>query len=114
MILREDRSLLAITHLSQLVNLFTGIGGLIVPLIIWITQKEKVYGMDEHGKAIINFQISLLIYSLVCIPLLLLCGLGLVGLVIIGLATIIFPIINAIKVNNGETFHYPFSISIIK
>ena len=114
MILREDRNLLVVTHLCQLISLFTGVGGLIVPLVIWLTQKDQILGMDEHGKAIVNFQISLLIYSLVCIPLMLLCGLGILGLIIIGIIDIVLPIINAIRASNGEGPEYPLTLSLIQ
>ncbi|WP_372752633.1 DUF4870 domain-containing protein [Mariniflexile sp.] len=111
--MREDKQLLVITHLSQLITLATGFGSLILPLIIWITQKEKVYQMDEHGKNIINFQLSLIIYFIICIPLILLLGLGLLGFIVLGIISIIFPIINAIKTSNGETPKYPMSIKFI-
>ena len=113
-IMREDRQLLMLTHLSQLLDLVTGIGGFIVPLIIWLTQKDKVLGMDTHGKMILNFQISLFIYSILSIPLILLFGLGVFLLIGIGILAIVFPILNAIKVNNGEIPSYPLSIEIIK
>ena len=58
----ENRILLAATHLSQLLDFVTGLGGLIVPLVIWLTQKDKVIDMDENGRAIINFRISMIIY----------------------------------------------------
>ena len=112
--MREDKQLLMLTHLSQLLDLITGIGGFIVPLIIWLTQKDKVLGMDAHGKMIINFQISMFIYSIIAIPLMLLFGLGILMLIIIGLMVLIFPIINAIKVSNGEIPSYPLTIEILK
>jgi len=111
--MRNDRQLIVITHLSQLVTLVIGFGSLILPLILWMTNKEKVYEMNEHGKNILNFQISLIIYSLVCIPLILLLGLGLIGLIILAIISIIFPIINAIKASNGEVPKYPLSLNII-
>lgn len=112
--MREDRQLLIITHLSQLLDFITGIGGLIVPLILWILQKDKVVGMDVHGKMIINFQISILIYSIVSIPLIFLFGLGIFLLVGIGIIALVFPIINAIRVSNGETPDYPLTIQFLK
>jgi uncharacterized protein len=111
--MRQDRQLIVITHLSQLVTLVIGFGSLILPLILWMTNKEKVYEMDAHGKNILNFQISLLIYSLLCLPLILLLGLGILGLIILGIISIIFPIVNAIKASNGETPKYPLSLNII-
>lgn len=112
--MREDNQLLVITHLSQLLDLVTGIGGLIVPLILWATQKDRVAGMDLHGKMILNFQISLFIYCIICIPLIFLFGLGIFLLIIIGIIALVFPIINAIKVSNGEMPSYPFSIQFLK
>ncbi|MEO8934214.1 MAG: DUF4870 domain-containing protein [Xanthomarina sp.] len=111
--MRNDKQLIVITHLSQLLTAFTGFGGLIVPLILWATQKDKVLEMDEHGKRIINFQISLIIYAFLCIPAILLLGLGILGLLVLGLISLIFPIINAIKASNGESPKYPLSFNFI-
>jgi uncharacterized Tic20 family protein len=102
-----------LTHLSQLLDLVTGFGGFIVPLVIWISKKDEIYQMDEQGKGIINFQLSMFLYAMICVPLILLIGLGFLGLIAIGIICLVFPVINAIKVNNGETPHYPFSIRFI-
>ena len=56
--MREDRQTLMLAHLSQLLDLVTGFGGFIVPLVIWISKKDEIYDMDEQGKGIINFQLS--------------------------------------------------------
>ncbi|MGM5470273.1 DUF4870 domain-containing protein [Flavobacteriaceae bacterium LMO-SS05] len=111
--MRTDNQLLVITHLSQLLTFVTGFGGLIVPLILWLTQKEKVHEMDEQGKRIINFQLSIIIYAILCIPAILLLGLGILGLIVIGVISFVFPIINAIKASNGESPKYPLSLNFI-
>lgn len=112
--MREDKQLLMITHLSQLLDFITGIGGLIVPLILWILQKDKVAGMDTHGKMIINFQISILIYSIISIPLIFLFGIGIFFLIAIGIIALVFPILNAVRVSNGEMPDYPLTIQFLK
>lgn len=111
--MREDRTLIVITHLSQLITLLTGFGSLILPLILWLTQKEKVYQMDTHGKNIINFQLSLIVYCIICVPLILLFGLGILGFIALGIIAIVFPVVNAIKASNGETPKYPLSFNFI-
>lgn len=111
--MRQDNQLIVITHLSQLISLITGFGSLLLPLVLWLTQKEKVYKMNIHGKNILNFQLSLLLYFIICIPLILLFGLGLLGFIVLGIISIIFPIVNAIKASNGETPIYPLSINFI-
>lgn len=112
--MRQDNQLLVLTHISQLLNLITGLGGLIVPLIIWLSQKDKVAGMDFHGKMILNFQISIFIYSIVSIPLIFLFGLGIFMLIGIAIIAVVLPILNAIRVSNGEIPNYPLTIEFIK
>jgi len=111
--MKTNNQLLVITHLSQLLDLVTLVGGFLVPLLLWLTNRDKVYSMDEHGKAIINFRISMLIYLAICVPLVLFFGLGLLGFLIIGVLYFILPILNAIKASNGERPIYPFSLTII-
>lgn len=111
--MKQDNQLIVVTHLSQLITLVIGFGSLIVPLILWATQKEKVSNMDEHGKNIINFQLSLIVYFIVCIPLILLLGLGLLGFIALGIISIIFPVVNAIKASRGEIATYPLSFKFI-
>jgi len=96
-----------------LATLLTGFGGLIIPLILWLTQKENVYNMDEQGKRIINFQLSLIVYAIICIPLILFLGLGILGFIVLGIISVVFPIVNAIKSSNGELPTYPLSINFI-
>ncbi|WP_242086437.1 DUF4870 domain-containing protein [Aestuariivivens sediminis] len=111
--MREDNQLIVMTHLSQLITLLVGFGSLLLPLILWLTQKERVYQMDQHGKNIINFQLSLIVYCLICIPLILWFGLGLLGFIILGIISVVFPIVNAVKASKGEIPKYPLSLNFI-
>jgi uncharacterized Tic20 family protein len=111
--MKENRQLLVFTHLSQLLDFVTGIGGFIVPLLLWLVKKDEIFDMDRHGKAIINFRISMFLYLLICIPFVLLFGLGLLGFIVIGLFYIIFPIINAVRASNNQQPNYPLSIKFL-
>ncbi len=108
---RTDNQLLALTHVSQLLTYVTGFGGLIVPLVIWLTSKDSVKGMDEHGRSIINFQLTLLLWLVLSIPAILLLGLGLLGFLFVGIVGFILPIVNAVRAANGEA---PSLFSTIK
>lgn len=110
---RIDTQLLVITHLSQLLTYVTGFGGLIVPLIIWLTQKDKIHGMDEHGKAIVNFQLSMILIAIISIPGILLLGLGILMLILVGVLSFVLPIVNAVRANNGESPSYFMTIRFI-
>ena len=105
--MREDRQMLMLTHLSQLLNF-------IIPLVLWVITKDKIYEMNEHGKSILNFQLSMILYAIICVPAILLLGLGVLGLIAIAVSSLVFPIVNAIKANNGESPSYPFTIKFVK
>lgn len=111
--LRIDRPLLVITHLTQLLNYCTGFGGLIVPLILWLTSRDRVEGMDEHGKAAVNLQLSLLLYVFLSIPAILLLGLGILTLIGTALLGLVVPIVNAVRASNGEGPSYFMTIRFI-
>jgi len=110
---REDRNLLVVTHLSQYLDFVTGFGGLLVPLVIWLTTKDTVIGMNEHGKSVINFQLSLILYLIIGIPGILLFGLGILLLVFAGILSLVMPAINAIRASNGESPSYFGTIRFI-
>lgn len=112
-VLRKDNTLLAITHLTQLLHYVTGFGGFLVPLIIWLTSKNNVEGMDEHGKSIINLQLSMLLYIILSIPAILLLGLGILTLIGVGIIGFVLPIVNAVKAANGESPSYFLTIKFI-
>jgi hypothetical protein len=101
-------------HLSQLAG-FTVLPllGLIVPIIIWQIKKEQYPSIDEHGKAVVNWIISEIIYGAIGFMLLfVVIGFPILG--ILGILGLVFPIIGGIKANNGELWHYPMTINIIK
>ncbi len=52
-------------HLSALSQFIIPFGNFILPIVIWSSQKKESEFIDNHGKQVINFQLSLLLYYLV-------------------------------------------------
>jgi len=107
-------------HLSALAGCVVPIGHILGPLIIWQLKKNEFPSVDIHGKASLNFQITVTIavfvglvaafaLSFFCIGYLLFPIVGLIGL-----AGLVFAVIAGIKANNGEDFKYPYSLELIK
>lgn len=109
-----DRQFLVLTHLSQLLTFITGFGGLVVPLVLWLVKKDEIQDMDEHGKSIVNFQLSIILLAIISIPCILLFGLGILMLIVIGITSFVLPIVNAIKANNGESPSYFMTIRFLR
>ena len=109
----EQKQMGLIMHLSQLANLILFPIGIIVPIVIWQTQKEKMPALDAHGKMVTNFMISMTIYFIVSFILAFVL-IGFLLLPIVGIIGIIFPIIGGVKANNGELWEYPLTIKFLK
>ncbi|KFN49644.1 DUF4870 domain-containing protein [Arenimonas composti] len=106
---QEDKTLALITHLSGIV------AGFIVPLIIWLINKDKPEKgfLTDQSKEALNFQITLIIAYVVCVILtFVLIGAFLMPLV--WLASLVFMILAAVKANGGEYYRYPVAIRLIK
>jgi len=109
----EQKQMGLFLHLSQLLNLIIPVAGIVVPIVIWQTQKDKTPALDAHGKMVVNWLISSLIYFVVSIVLSLVL-IGILGIIAFGIMGVVFPIIGGIKANNGELWEYPLTIKFLK
>lgn len=106
------KSYCMLIHLSQLSSIVAPGLGFVMPVVMWITNKDKHEDIDRHGKVTINWIISCLIYSIVC-GILSLIFIGILGLVLVALLNFVFAIIAAVKANDGELWPYPLSIKFL-
>ncbi|WP_281237694.1 DUF4870 domain-containing protein [Flavobacterium praedii] len=60
-----ERNTAALTHLSTFSQYLIPFGNYIFPIIIWTSKKDQSQFIDHNGKQALNFQLSLLIYSLI-------------------------------------------------
>ena len=109
----EERQIGMFLHLSQLANVFLFPVGIVVPIVIWQTQKDKIPALDAHGKMVVNWMISVTIYTIVSILLMFLL-IGFLTILVVALLGIIFPIIGGLRANNGQLWQYPLTIKFIK
>lgn len=86
---------------------------ILAPLAIWLIKRADNPDIDTTGKEVLNFQISYSIYTGVAI---LLCF-ALVGFLILPVVLIVWivcMVLAAVKVSNGESYRYPFTIRFLK
>ena len=60
-----EKKIAAFTHLSTFSQYIIPFGNYIFPIIFWTSKKEESEFVDHNGKQVLNFQLSILIYSLV-------------------------------------------------
>jgi uncharacterized Tic20 family protein len=61
----SERNTATFTHLSTLSQYIIPFGNYIFPILIWSSYKDKSEFVNHHGKQTLNFQLSLLLYTLV-------------------------------------------------
>ncbi|MGB3608718.1 MAG: DUF4870 domain-containing protein [Psychroserpens sp.] len=61
----HQKNIATFIHLSTFSRFIIPLGNYIGPIILWIINKDKSAFIDRHGKQAINFQISILLYTLI-------------------------------------------------
>jgi uncharacterized protein len=110
----DTRTWTVLSHASALIGFFVPWAGHILgPLIVWLAKRGDSPEIDAHGKESLNFQISMLIYSLIA-GVLCLVLIGFVLLGILHILNLILVIIASIQASEGKLYRYPISIRLIK
>jgi uncharacterized Tic20 family protein len=116
----EEKQWALFAHLSALTALFTGIGAIVGPLVIWLIKRDTMPFVADQAKEALNFNITVAIAVLVLSALGGLLLVVLIGFVffllawLVGLAWLVLTIIATIKASNGESYRYPLTLRLVK
>ncbi|MBO6512376.1 MAG: DUF4870 domain-containing protein [Phycisphaerales bacterium] len=114
----SERTYAVYMHLSLLAHLLMSFIAILIPLIMWHTKKEDSPFIDDHGREAINFQISIVIwtivFALVSVPIgILTCGVGFVVALVPHILGIVGMVLAAQAANRGEFYRYPMNIRFL-
>ena len=62
---KHERNLSAAIHASTLSRFFIPFGHFLLPLVLWLANRQENAFVDYNGKQALNFQISFFLYSVV-------------------------------------------------
>ncbi len=111
----DERTYATFMHLALFAAVLTS-GGLIVsvPLVMWLFKRKKSPFIDDHGKEAINFQITMVVYSLaIGLAALATCGVGVVIFLPLLAYAMIFTVVAARAANRGEYYRYPACLRVL-
>lgn len=103
----DDRTMSILSHVLGLLTGFIG------PLVIWLIQKEKGGPAVDHAKEALNFQITMVLGSVVAFALTFIV-IGFLLIPVIMVLNLVYSIKGAIAASNGESYKYPVSWRIIQ
>ncbi len=108
----EEKAWAMMAHLSLFIF------GIIAPIIIFLTFRNKSTFIADQAKEAINFQISYSVYVVIlffmAIFMYKLILFFLIAAICMGLFAAVLMILAAIGSFNGVAFHYPFTFSFVK
>ena len=122
---------LTILHLSSIFCI------VIIPLVLWSWKKNKSYKIDQHGRQVLNFQITMtlslfaaMFFMLVGLPTLVLLSmdmgegfvilastlalLSILPFLVIGIFCTYQGVVNAMRALSDKPIRYPLSIPFVK
>jgi uncharacterized Tic20 family protein len=101
-------------HLAALAGFVIPFGNIVGPLVVWLIKRGEMPMVDQQGKESLNFQITVMIGVLICIPLMFVL-IGIPLMFAIGIGALILTIMAAVKVSNGNfDYKYPLTIRLLK
>jgi len=110
---QSERDWAMFCHLSAFAGYFFPFGGILGPIICWISRKDESEWVNFNGKSSLNFQLSLLLYTVLAIPLCFII-VGIPVLIFLFILEIVCIIVASIRAAKGEVFKYPLSIPFIQ
>ena len=104
---QDEKNLGLIMHVLSLVGF-----SLLGPLIVWLIKKDESPFINAQGRELLNFQLSFLIYTIVCIPLCFVL-IGFPLLIVVGIGAFILTIIGLVKATEGKIYRFPVTIKML-
>jgi uncharacterized Tic20 family protein len=105
----EERTLAALTHLAGLAGYVVPLGGVLVPIIIWVVKSDsRIVSTIAKQALVLNVVVFFLIAATVLLWLtVILIPVVILFWVLLGLAALALPIVGAIKAYEGTYYRYP-------
>ncbi len=103
----SDKIWSMLSHLSALLGV-----GFVLPLVVYLAMRHESECVATNAREALNFHISVLIYSLCCIPLVFIL-IGIPLLIVLGLGSLVLAIIATIKASNGQCYRYPLTLRLV-
>jgi uncharacterized protein len=105
----DERMLATLTHLSGLAGYVIPFGGVLVPILIWVTKKDAPIIAAIARQAIL---LNVIVFSLIFLSAILWLTIILIPFMsafatLLGLVVVALPIIGAVQASNGVYYRYP-------
>jgi len=112
----DDRNLAMIAHLSGCAGIVAGgLVGFLGPLIIYLMKKDTSPYVEAQAKEALNFQITLVLITIGCgLVVAVSCGMLFPIIFVPMCLQVVYGIIAALAVRDGDHYQYPFNLRLFR
>ncbi len=103
----SDKIWSILSHLSA----WFGVG-ILLPLVVYLAMRRESEYVAANAREALNFHLSLLIYTICCIPLMFIV-IGFFLLIMMAIGAFILAIVAAVKATDGGCYRYPLTIRLV-
>ncbi len=90
------------------------LAGLLATLVVWLAQRDTDPEANFHGKEALNFQLNVLAWQVLALPLICCCFIGIPMLVLLPVVKLVAMLVAAAKAANGERWTYPLILRVVR
>ena len=110
-----QRKWMLLLHSIPFFGLIIPFGNILFPIFLWIHKANDNKTYDNHGRAVINFHSSIMLYFIISLLLFFpFPGMNFFGTATVVLFGIITTIVNIFSALSDGTYKYPLSIPFLK
>lgn len=115
----DARTFGCLCHVLALSGLLIPLGDVLGPLAVWLLRRGAMPFVDHHGKEALNFQLTVLLGWLLCVPGLVsgidqLVLVAAIALAVLTALDIVFVVLASLESAKGEWFRYPVRLPILR
>ncbi len=110
----DERTYALFMHLTLLGHVVLPLIAIGAPIIMWQIKKDQSPFLDDHGREAVNFQLSLIILSILLIPIgIITCSAGFFLYIPLYVLALVGMIQAAQAANRGEFYRYPMTFRLV-
>jgi uncharacterized Tic20 family protein len=111
---KDERTWGMIAHLSAFAGLVLPFAGIVIgPLVVWLIKRDESQFVADQGKEALNFNISVIIASVIC-GILVFVAIGILLSAALFIYWICVTIIAGIKASEGVRYRHRFTLRLVK
>ena len=111
---QDDNKWAMFTHLAALLGILLPMALVLGPTLVWMLKRKESAFIDDQGKEVINFQMTVLVISFTLALLSTFSSVFLAVSALTVIAGMVFAVIGGLAAKQGEKYRYPFAIRLLK